>query len=302
MINVKSTLDIGPYAIPADEAANCIYLRRNHDIMIGPDADLLFHMQYAGHYIVRKEFHIRRRMVESAILLLTLGGDGELIYSGRVYQLTRGSCMLLNCADFHEYYPRDDGWEFKFIHFLGGMSSEYIGHIVSRSGPVTNVSGDSLIRMENALDRVLERTGSDVVEDYPEISLLIYSMLTLLYPGGRADEGEPSSGTAAMTRAVLFIRRSYAENISTEDIAREVNLSRPYMSDLFMRTFGMPPHEYVTTYRLSIVKDMLANTQRTVSEIAASTGFRDVSSLSRVFKRRIGISPVGYRQKYRSFI
>ena len=297
---MKSTPDSGSYAIPLSESANCVYCRRNHDIVIGSDADLLFHMHYTGHYIAEKGYHIRRRMGEAGLLLLTISGEGGLKYHNDFYQMTRGCCMLINTAELHEYYPKADGWEFKYIHFWGGMSGEYIGYIMSRAGPVTVLGEDDLLRMDGILERVMDLTGADVIDDYPEISSLIYSMLTMLYPGGGGiGDGGVSVGAAAMAKALRFIRRSYAENISTEDIAGEVNLSRSYMSELFLRTYGMPPHEYLVIYRLSIVKDMLTNTQMTVSDIAACTGFRDVFSLSRVFKRQTGISPTEYRENSR---
>ena len=53
-------------------------------------------------------------------------------------------------------------------------------------------------------------------------------------------------------------------------------------------------------YRLSQVKKQLLNTKCSIAEIADQTGFRDVFTLSRVFKRKFGITPTAYRKQLRN--
>ena len=50
---------------PDFEADKCLYFRRNHDILLGPLSDLLFHASYIGHYICRMDYHISRRSIAS---------------------------------------------------------------------------------------------------------------------------------------------------------------------------------------------------------------------------------------------
>ena len=72
-------------------------------------------------------------------------------------------------------------------------------------------------------------------------------------------------------------------------------LSRGHLSELFTKTYGMAPHEYLTMYRLSHVRQKLANTTLSISDLAEQNGFRDVFALSRVFKKKFGMSPTEYR-------
>lgn len=296
---MKSSFDRDSHlAIPDNEINACSFLRRNHDITLGSILEMYFCMEYIGHYICRSEFHIRRSTGQSALLLLTTSGRGRLIYRGCEYPLTRGSCILISLANPHEYHTVGDHWEFKYLHFHGAMSEQYLSYIEEHSRPAFTLSGDEFLKMDRTLDRILDMTGETVIREYADISGLIYAMIMLLLAHDGSKSSVEASRGNAMTEAVSYIRQNYMYNISTGDIAHAVNLSRSHMSESFVRTYGIPPHEYLVQYRLSIARDMLVNTRLSITEIAEQTGFRDIFSFSRSFKRKMELSPAQYRQKY----
>ena len=283
---------------PVEEAEACLYFRRNHDILLGPLSGLLFHMMYAGHYICGSRYHIVRDRLPSALLLLTLSGSGELRYQGGSYPLGRGACMLIDTRDRHEYYPLAEGWEFKYLHFWGGGTEDYLAYLGQNAGPVQFLDEEEIRRAEAVLDRIMDETEADAIDDYPALSGEIYSLLTLLLSHNRttAEKQKPDAGQLVL-RAVEYIRRNYDKRIRTSDIARAVSLSRTNLFELFRKVYGIPPHEYLTEYRLSLAKNMLTNTSLSVTEIAVKTGFRDIYSLSRRFRDKCGLSPLEYRRR-----
>ena len=290
--NVRSPL------FPFEEAENCLYFRRNHDILLGPLSDLLFHMMYVGHYICGIRYHIERDRLPSALLLLTLSGAGELRYQGGSYPLRRGACMFIDTRNPHEFYPLAEGWEFKYLHFWGGGTGDYLAYLGQNAGPVQSLDEGEIRRAESILDGILDETEAEAIGDYPALSGEIYSLITLLmsHDRRRAEGQKPDSGSLIL-RAVEYIRRNYDRTIRTEDIARAVSLSRTNLFALFQKVYGIPPHEYLTEYRLSIAKDLLTNTPLSVTEIAAQTGFRDIYAFSRRFRDRCGMSPLEFRRR-----
>jgi len=285
-------------AIPVEEIESCSYLRRNLDYALGTVRELFFCMEFVGHYVGNERFHIKRSQTRAGLLLLTMSGRGRLVYRNAEYTLTRGSCMLIDIATLHEYYTVGDHWEFKFLHFSGAMSEKYIAHIEEHSVPVFTLMGDEFLQMDRTLARILDMTEEAVISYYTGISGLIYSLITLFLSHGSGKSYGDSTGSKAMSDAIAYICQNYMCSINTSDIALAANLSRSYMSEIFTRTFGIPPHEYLVQFRLSVAKDMLLNTKLTVTEIAEKTGFRDIFSFSRVFRREMDVSPTQYRQKY----
>lgn len=284
--------------IPESERRSCTYLRRNHDIVLGRTQELFFCMQYVGHYVCKKNYHIRRKLGESALLLLTLSGEGKLYYRGEVYCLAPGSCMLIDTRHFHEYHCVGEDWEFKYLHFEGAMTMEYLSLITKQYSPVFALSAEEFSSAEEALDRILDSTDGNRVEDYPGISCIIYGILMLLLSHNGQNGSNHTESTKTISNAAQYIRANYRQAIRTRDIAKAANLSRAYMSELFSRTFGISPHEYLIQFRLSMAKTMLLHSALSMTEIAEQTGFRDAASFSRIFRRENGISPTEYRETY----
>ncbi len=237
-------------------------------------------------------------MQPSALFLLTLAGEGEFRYKNVHALLKRGSCFLIDTQIHHEYFPVREGWEFKYLHFWGGGTSELLTCLEQQNSVRTLDEGE-LGHAEAILDRILDKTEEETIEDYPGLSGEIYSLLMLLmaHDDRKKKEKKKPESARAMADAIEYIRSHYARPVSAHEIARAVGLSRSALFELFELTYGMPPHEYLTQYRLSLAKNMLTNTSLSVTEIAEQAGFRDIYAFSRSFRRRNGMSPSEYRRQ-----
>lgn len=92
-------------------------------------------------------------------------------------------------------------------------------------------------------------------------------------------------------RAVAYIVTHYPYHISLDDIAGYVNISRAYLHRLFIRRFGVSPMRWLTAYRLKKAVALMERSDLTLSEIALSSGFYDLSHFSRIYSNEFGRSP-----------
>lgn len=289
------------YDAPPEEFNNCVLYERNQNISVGYIGGLFYHMQFTGHYICKKNFHIKRRLEHSILLLFTVSGAGKLIYKSRSFKLLPGTVMFINTNIYHEYFPAEELWEFKYLHFYGGMSEEYQMFSEKLFGPVLKLPNEQNNQSISLLDRIFAATAEDTEYNYPLVSSYIYSILmSVLSASVGNEQSEPPSLTAPLIKAVSYIRANYRDSLDTERIAGEAGMTRQYFSWLFKRTYGISPHKYLTEYRLSIIKQSLISSDASISEIALSAGYPDVSAMSRIFKRENGISPSEYRANFRS--
>lgn len=95
---------------------------------------------------------------------------------------------------------------------------------------------------------------------------------------------------------VNYIDEHYMERIVMEDIAREVHLSKTYISALFKKETRERFSEYLQRVRLENSCRLLKTTKLSIREIADRTGFSDAAHFSRVFKERYQMSPLEYRK------
>lgn len=100
--------------------------------------------------------------------------------------------------------------------------------------------------------------------------------------------------------AVQFIRHNYYRNLSVQEIADNIGITRGYLSSCFKEVFQLSVQEYITEYRMKKAKEMLADSDMKIKEIAFNTGYQDELYFSKVFKGKYGMSPRAFRQKYSS--
>ena len=93
-----------------------------------------------------------------------------------------------------------------------------------------------------------------------------------------------------------YIRDHLGEAVMVDMIVREVNLSAAYCGELFMKCEGVTIHEFINNLRINHAKDLLAEGEMSISEIAAASGFTDVFYFSKKFKALTGLSPNQYRK------
>jgi AraC-like DNA-binding protein len=77
-------------------------------------------------------------------------------------------------------------------------------------------------------------------------------------------------------------------------LARVAALSRSAFFERFTRTVGVPPMEYLLTWRMALAKDLLRQPDMSLIEVAQRIGYRSASAFSTAFKRHHGQPPSHY--------
>jgi two-component system response regulator YesN len=94
-----------------------------------------------------------------------------------------------------------------------------------------------------------------------------------------------------------YIHGNYGSNITLETIAAEVFLSPVYLSFLFKQVESMNITDYITHVRIEQAKSLLTTTNGKTYEIANMVGYQDDKYFSRIFKKRVGMTPSEYRSQ-----
>lgn len=84
-------------------------------------------------------------------------------------------------------------------------------------------------------------------------------------------------------------------NLGLDELAKLCNLSKSSFKREFAKVFNNTPNNYITDQKLKRAKELLGITQMPISEIAYGVGFNDPLYFTRIFKKKIGVSPTEYR-------
>ncbi|KXS43957.1 MULTISPECIES: helix-turn-helix transcriptional regulator [unclassified Candidatus Frackibacter] len=92
-----------------------------------------------------------------------------------------------------------------------------------------------------------------------------------------------------------YICDNYSKKLTLDEIASHVYLSSSYLSKIFKDVTGITVIEYLTQIRLREAKRLLRKTEMPLKKIAKLIGYYDASYFSKVFKRKVAITPGQYR-------
>ena len=93
-----------------------------------------------------------------------------------------------------------------------------------------------------------------------------------------------------------YIDTHIAEKIRLEDLAVLAGVTSGRLRQMFRKRYGVSPHEYILQTRLSHARRMLKHSDKSIQEIAAEIGFGQANYFSRIFRQKIGCSPMEYRK------
>ena len=110
--------------------------------------------------------------------------------------------------------------------------------------------------------------------------------------------GEDQTGTTeievargAVGDAIRLMRESIISPVSCQHIATYVGLSRRQLERQFRQQMSIAPLEYYLNLRVSTAHKLLQQTDLSVSQVAAATGFDSLEHFSRIYKSKVGCPP-----------
>ncbi len=144
--------------------------------------------------------------------------------------------------------------------------------------------------------------------DGAERLALLLHLLALMAAAPAHERGFLSAGSFALPtesqyqeairEAMRHLIARFRDEVRLEEILQITGLSRPTFARQFKKHSGRTFSEFLNHLRLQAACRELAESQRSVLEIALDSGFTQVSFFNRVFRRMLKCSPTAYRAKH----
>lgn len=149
---------------------------------------------------------------------------------------------------------------------------------------VDAVSGDFAIQIE-------ECTTNAQLYDLSALMIKTYCQ--------QIREHRISGYSESVRRCVTYIEFHYAEYLSLQALSDEMHLNASYLSAQFKKETGHTVTEYISYTRIKHALPLLAQSSRSIEDIAATCGFDDMNYFARVFRKIMNMSPTVYRKQAR---
>jgi transcriptional regulator GlxA family with amidase domain len=172
----------------------------------------------------------------------------------------------------------------------------------------TNLTGAPVTapRLRFADDRLwtLVRLLSDAVND-PDPSAQLYgdglitAIAARLFATGPAARVEDGKGLAPwrLRRVIDYLEAHLPERVDLAQLAQLVGLSSSHFSRAFKASTGMAPYQWQLHARIRRAQAQLIDTDASLDEVAAATGFADAVHFGRKFRQFTGAAPATWRRE-----
>lgn len=235
---------------------------------------------------------------ENIELLHIIEGDGSISVNGQVLQVGKGDIVMISTNQLHALAAGDVKMFYRYL-------------IIDRSFCLANGFDSNKITFEIKIEddhalKILEslHDAYESPADTPYRTLTVRSLVLQLLLLLCKDHSHPSEQNNRYDRGVLYtkqaidyIRAACDKDISLEDVASFVGISKYYLSREFHRYTGYPFVAYVNRTRCKKAQQMLADERLEIHEIGKRCGFESASYFARAFRRYIGMSPAEYRSQ-----
>ncbi|MBO5059491.1 MAG: AraC family transcriptional regulator [Clostridia bacterium] len=213
------------------------------------------------------------------LIHFVVSGFGIFKINGRTYDISPGEMFII--PPYVETYYEADGknpWHYIWIGFTTNeMLPKKLPHTIR-----CPEAADIFTKMKECENFSEGRSAYLVARLWDLFALLL---------------GKEKTSNDYVKAALDYIHSEYMNKITVSDIAARLNLDRTYFSAHFKRKTGVSPKQYLLNYRMNLAASLLIDKGIPVSVAAASVGYCEIFTFSKMFKHYFGVSPKEYKNK-----
>ena len=198
-----------------------------------------------------------------------VSGKGICEVGGRTWEVSEGDLFFARPSQLIRYTADEQQpWEYSWVGFNGACAHKLAAQLpFTDEAPVHHTQDPEGMRA--ALTNIYSSRG---LQPQDEAAMVGYLYLFIS----------------------KYIQFNYSHDISIDDVAKSVGVSRSHLYRVFMLNVGQSPIDYLTEYRINEACKLLRAGNLSIAEVAISVGFFDQFYFSRVFKRAKGVPPSKY--------
>lgn len=270
----------------------------SHELIV-PNEDLPFKMFIFegrdGNYFRGKHWH---RSIE---IFAVFEGTLTFYINEEKYPLLPGEFMLVNSNEIHSVDSPQPNMTVVVQIPLKTFEKYFTGEQFI-----------SFTHDPKAQDERVMGVISDIYRAYTEkkcgydlkVQGLFYELLYLMVTKYRETEVseemvKKNRKLSRLSVITSYIKEHYTEELSLERLAEIFGYSPTYLSRMFQKYAGINYKSYLQSIRVEYAYQELANSERTLSEIALENGFPNSKALAKAFSKKYGMLPSEYRKKTR---
>ncbi len=232
-----------------------------------------------------------------------LSGKGIYRVGDKTYTVQAGEYFLI-CPGQTTFYQADEEnpWSYMWIGFQGIKAPMYIKYLhLDEKEKLVGKCGQAEY-LKSLILQMLEARALTFANELRREGLLYLFLSELTNAAEREvelSEEDKYPQQIYVEHVLRYIERNYSKEIRVSQLAKEMGLSRSYLSSCFKKQMGETVQDYLMRIRMEKAETLLITESVSIGQIAGEVGYEDQLAFSKVFRKKYGMSPSEYRQNYK---
>lgn len=223
-------------------------------------------------------------------------GEKAASRTGTSRTISSGDMVILPPHTAYTYESLGGEVMYYWVHFTGSFATRLVQ---SLSPEVSIMSPGLLETVETYFSELFTsfifRDEQFEVAAHTLLMNILWSLLRRHSGANQTDHRQ-----AKIAASLQFIHRNMANPIAVEALADMEHLSPSRYRTVFRTCMGTSPSEYIISLRMQRACELMEHFDMSIAEVALSVGYGDPLYFSRLFKKKLGISPSAYLLRSRT--
>ena len=265
---------------------------------------LSLHVQQHQHLVLAPHGH------DFYLTVLITRGTGTHDIDFARYQVRPGSAFVIRPGQVHHWKLSADAEGYVIFHTAAFYNINFTGERLHQFPFFGTTHGTALIRVPDGEVPKMERIFREVCHEYkgrklmrfPKIASLVnvlYIELARNYHSTTVKEPESQSQLTRLIKLEELIELHYKEVKLPRDYAAMMNVSLKHLNRTTKQTLNKTVSDLIADRVVLEAKRMLMYGTEPIAKIAAELGYLELAYFFRMFRKRTGLTPMGFLEKSR---
>ncbi|NLO71104.1 MAG: AraC family transcriptional regulator [Porphyromonadaceae bacterium] len=209
----------------------------------------------------------------------------------------KGQMLILFPGYWHSYHPDiESGWNEYYIGFEGPIINHLLKHgFISPANPVVDVgASEELVSLFSSAIKIAKEEKKFSQQHLAGIVMHILGMVMSLSENKNFEANEYAE---VIERAKIIMLENVTNNIDIQQLAKNLGTSYSWFRKAFKEYTDYSPAQYFQELKIRKAKELLAETNIPIKEIAYNLNFSSDGYFLSFFKKRVGCTPLEYRTR-----
>ncbi|MBQ8289120.1 MAG: AraC family transcriptional regulator [Clostridia bacterium] len=228
------------------------------------------------------------------LLHFVIRGKGRLQTEDGEFLLEQGEGFFIIPGEVTTYTADpDDPWEYLWVGVGAAKENEAV---LRRHGLEAGVHCFVYRDKDEVIPYLKRLTTETTLYNYEQAQGAFYMLMSTV----AVDERElAAKGDRYLQMSYDYMENAYSDSLTVESLAEHLNVSRSYLYRIFKSGLGISPQRAILNFRLEKASLLVEKGGISLTEIALSCGFCDLSHFSKAYKERYRCRPKAEQGKSR---